>query len=238
MTSFMNTSRPWDMGWWPRFALLTPEEERPAYQTAAWRTAPEEIRGELERLYTRLPAPSWPSPPESLCVNLAEGTFADWERYARAVSFDLVGPALPEQLAGTYGRLPTQVLKVATLLAALDWDEEHRVPCIGRHHLARAILICEEWRESAHRVIGRIGQTAEERLEQRVLAIVQSSYPHGVSFQEIRRRVAGTASGDLRSALRQLDEGGLVECVRDRAESGRGRPRERFLPAVAEEGER
>ena len=44
-------------------------------------------------------------------------------------------------------------LKVAAILAALEWPQSEPVPVVEIRHLARAESIVEDWRHSLHRAI-------------------------------------------------------------------------------------
>ena len=113
-----------------------------------------------------------------LALTLAPGVAPAWQSYRRAVGYDLLTPELDARLWNAYCHLPLQLVKVATLLAALDWvaalpptrprppapwppscsasSSPRRCPCPPNRpshpppypHLARAQLIVEGWRAS------------------------------------------------------------------------------------------
>lgn len=95
-------------------------------------------------------------------------------------------PKPPAELWGTYGRLPTAALKVAIILAALDWDGTGHAPTIGPAHWYRGQLIAENWREGAHLFYRELNDAAElDTLEQQILgAVLRQASRQG----ECRRR--------------------------------------------------
>lgn len=143
----------WSNGWWPRFGLLCPEGGKLPWARPTPHNGETALLQSLERLYRRLPKPSWPDPVMPLSVILAPGVLEHWGAYAKAVGHDLLTPDLDERLYGTYGRMPTQVLQLATSLPAMDWPRNQDAPTIELSHLARAMDTGERWRASAHRVL-------------------------------------------------------------------------------------
>ena len=64
MAGHFNHQRLWDNGWWPRFAILTPEG-RPPYQEANGMRRPDDLTNRLQKLITRLPnSTKFPEPPQ------------------------------------------------------------------------------------------------------------------------------------------------------------------------------
>jgi Protein of unknown function (DUF3987) len=225
----LSQERLWGMGWFPRFALLSPDIERPPWRRAVHAEPPPELFRGLRDLYQRLPLPTWPEPPQARTVSLGRGVHADLERYSKAVSYDLIRPGLDHRLWATYGRLPTQALKIAIILAALDWKDDTAVPRIERHHMARAFVITEQWRASAHRVVATAAQSTRDQLAARVLGAIPDA-GNGPSARDLSRSV-GVGRDDLLQALKLLEQSG--EVVRLKQPSGHkgGRPTERFLRA-------
>lgn len=220
--------RLWAMGWWARFALLTPDRERAEWARAEEREFPSELMTTLTDLYGRLPRTEWPSTPDPICVMLGSSVFDDHERYSRAMH-ELIGPALPERLAGVYGRLPGQVLKVAIILAALDWPRNREAPTVERHHWARAVEIVERWRASAHRLVTVTQRSAGDQLADRILSLLPSYGPQGATVREAHRRMSGADTGQIRVALEGLERDGLVARVHVVPSARGGRPTERFV---------
>jgi hypothetical protein len=222
----------WSNGWWPRFAILTPAE-RPAWQDATATERPPSLKNGLERLFKRLPNETkFPDPPSTLTVSLGNGVFEAWSKYNRALSHDLLTDDLPEQLHGSYGRLPTQALKVAMILAALDWKENTGAPVIEMPQLARGIMIAETWRASVHRALATASETDFTRTAERVLKVIAKYTPSGgASMREICRDMRDKRPGDIQVAVGELELAGLIQMAERPEKPGRGRPTDRYILA-------
>ena len=189
MAGHFNHQRLWDNGWWPRFAILTPEG-RPPYQEANGMRRPDDLTNRLQKLITRLPnSTKFPEPPQQLTVGIGSGVHTLWDLYQKATTYDLITENLPDKLHGAYGRLPTHALKVAMILAALDWPENSPAPRIELNHMTKAILITETWRDSVHRAIGTTTETEITKINQRVLKVITSYGTAGVSDRDIYRHM-------------------------------------------------
>jgi hypothetical protein len=221
----MTAERLWGMGWWARFALLTPEPERPAWRDAIETPRPKAIVDGLLSLYDRLPAAQWPEQTKAQTVHLGAGVFDHWNRYNKALSCDLLTEELPGQLWGSYGRLPTMALKVAMILAALDWQPE--TPCkIELPHLARALEITEAWRASAHRAIETANANEVDVIFKRIMRQL-AKHPSGATVRDIYRFIKDKSPAVIEAALGEMVLAGLIE--ESEPEQGkRGRPVKRF----------
>ena len=187
----------WDLGWWPSFALIVPEPGRPAWQLPAPTPEPPAHLPTLVRLFQKLPGNGQPDHYRPCQVELAPGVAAAWLRYQRALAYDLLTPDLDARLWNAYSQLPVQLIKVATLLAALDWvaslppdpppapktrgrakpqdvpapeDGPGDRPTITLPHLARAQSIVEAWRASLHRALAAGRAAASGDLDARLSA--------------------------------------------------------------------
>ena len=118
--------------------------------------------------------------------------------------------ALDDRLRAVYGRLHIQALKIAILLAALDWADDgcRDRPVVALAHWYRAQQIAESWRASAHRLLYELGESEELRLEERVLRLLQA-HPDGLSARSLYRALRTTHKPMMEAlgALEQ-DEGG------------------------------
>jgi hypothetical protein len=228
MAEHLGVDRLWSMGWWPRFALLTPETERPEWQEATGCSieARDAVAAPLRRLYERLPQPIWPEPPEAVGVTLGPGVFEAWAKYNRACGHELLTSDLDGRLWGTYGRLPTQALKVSMLLAALDWGTTPG-PCIDLRHLARAMQIAETWRASAHRVIEVATSTEWGRFRLRVLRQLAKAGSDGATLRDVYRQMQDMRPGDIEETLQQMVTAEEVEVMPTPA-GKRGQPTKRY----------
>ena len=178
----------WLSGFWPRFALLYPDKERPDYQYVRERPeTPAGLTEHLNRLACNLlPYPAFPRPPEAQAVKLSGDALGAWERYSKAVGYDLLTNELDEKLWGLYGRLPVQGVKVATVLAALDWDGED-TPVITLAHWAKAQQIVEGWRASVHRLLVPEQAQAEQAFEEKLMDVVRRFGDPGMTARNVAR---------------------------------------------------
>ena len=219
----MNAERLWAMGWWPRFALLA-SNGRPDWQRAQERAEPGEIIGKLKELYARLPRAQWPAQAEAKTVGMAHGVYELWERYNKAISYDCVNDSLDQQLWPAYGRFPVHCLKIAVILAALDWNEG-KAPVIEMNHLGRAMQICETWRTSVHRSRQLANESAFDKLQQRVLYQIGRREPKGASLNELWKAMKDCEPEEIERVLNTLVK---LEEVEPEQTTGRGRPTTRY----------
>jgi len=226
----MVSERLWAMGWWPRFAILSPAAN-PEWKTPTDLEEPEAIVDALRHLLAWLPTTSWPDPPPAVSVCLADGVYEGWEVYNKAMRYDLLKEYLDSHLWGSYGRLPTQALKIATCLAAVDRDRTGGV-VITQDHLDRAIRIAEDWRSSAHRLVDSVAaanfQNTYQSLGPKILKILAEKEPEGATQREICKRLRKSTPDEVSETLRQLEVAGLVERCQAQAPIQRGRPSNRY----------
>ncbi len=227
----LTSERLWAMGWWPRFVILTPDTDKPEWQRSQEPGDPP-IEA-LVNLYERLPLPAWPDPPEAQSVTLGIGAYGAWEAYNRAVGYELLTDGdVPEMLWGAYGRLAEHALKVAMLLAALDWKGGTESPCIELRHLARAIAITETWRASAHRAISKTQVTQLDRVQQRIVRQLSKAGPAGMTYRNLRQGMRDMRANELKEALYDLCEMNTTE--EEDWQNPRGGPKTKVFRLVSE----
>lgn len=215
-----------------RFSLLTPEadyKERPAPKDSH---TPTDLAARLKRLHERLPEPPMPDALGEKKTSEAWSLSADiwtacraYEQALRAMTAP--NASLNDRLRGIYGRLHVQAIKVAILLAAMDWSDED-----GQQHLTvtsahwyRAQQIVEDWRASAHRLLADLGENEEGRLENRVLGLLKSCGGNA-TVRDLYRTLRSPRKAVLET-LKALEDDGRVIRVQN-AYSGRGRPPEKY----------
>lgn len=231
MASYLQSDRLWSMGWWPRCALLTPETDRPAWQVARNVEQPANLVEGLAKLNAMLPQASWPDPPQAQSVVLGSGVHAAIERYAKAVRYDLLDEALDRRLHGTYGRLPAQLIKVATLVAAMDLASGVvRMPnvTIELPHVAWAMNVVEDWRASAHRVLVRVDESEHDRLRRQVVAVVERHLPDGASMRDLKKALPRISEAQVSLALGELTAEQVLKEVPAKPGPKGGRPTVRY----------
>jgi hypothetical protein len=227
----------WSNGFWPRFAMLTPDTAFPTYAKPTNDGPPDNtITWPLEKLLKRLPTTIWPDIPVPLTVSLGPGVFQHWERFNQALSYDMLKDGVDERLYGTYGRMPTQVIKVAMLLAAIDWEghpgDEVPPPRIELRHLHRAITIAEGWRASAHRALGQSAVADENVRLTRLVRQVGRAGPKGASLRDLGRAMRDVKASEVKSLLElALESDQIREVPAAASTGGRGWPTLRYRVA-------
>lgn len=155
---------------------------------------------------------------QSTAVEIEPAAWTQWERYSKAVGWDLLAPTsqrlVPERLHPSYGRLGTLLIKVATLLAALD---AARLPVVIQPaHVYRAQSITETWRANLHRLTAELRRLNTDDDVQDLRAALTAAQGAWVGGRELYRTL-GLSKEDLEKAIKALGES--VE-VRER--QGRG----------------
>lgn len=228
MAPHLTSERLWAMGFWSRFAILTPDGF-PDWKEAQERNEPPALKAELQRLYSRLPTPAWPYPPEAKTVTLGSGVHDAWRVYNKTHSHTLLKTGkIDDKLFGTYGRLPGIALKVATILAALDWPHGLNAPTIEAAHMMRAISICEGWRASAHRAMTMAVTCEIDRLRARILRQLGMAGTQGMTFRDLYKALTDQKTQRIEDTLYQMVKNG--EVIAKDWQSPKGGPKtKRFL---------
>jgi len=243
MATHLRNPLHWRNGLWARFALVCSDEVRDWQFWPEPLPYPEPLVQGLRTLATELlPMPKaaltevdiaksgkdaqpvklvvMEEPLVSHRVQMSEWAWAQWERYARAVSFDMLrdeSAILSKRLFASYGRLGTMTVKVAMILAAFD-AEQLPVQVEGRH-MYRAQTIVEEWRASLHQVM-ETAQVAENPDRARILQALASAETEWVSRRNLLRSLNATWS-DLQPTVEDLVNSGEIE---SRATDRKGPP--------------
>ena len=210
----------WYDGLFARFALLTPKAppERPRNDYERPRPPyPPRLVEDVSRLaHSLLPVPAFPAPVEARDVDMTDEAKAAWWRYYVAVTYDLLAGSSPpnRQLWGSYGRLPTQALKIALILAALDWASgRQQEPQLTLTHYATGQVIAETWRASAQRLLHTLSRSqvaAEHSREDRILQMIQAAGSSGITARNIYRAL-GLRRAEFDLAVAGLVRDGLVQ---------------------------
>jgi len=224
----------WQIGFWPRFVLLVPERMFPEKIQHSEELIPRPAT--LDRAITRLlgflPEPEEPSfgtphgePPKSIAATRSTEVWKRWTQYNDALSHTLQNPDLmpDSRLRVLYGRLPVKLLKVMTLLAALDWDGQGG-PRVEMCHFARAHQICEDWRASAHRFVEVMdrplaGEDRERRLLNTIRTLTDDA-SHAATTREIQRST-GWPRDQVDALLDQMQKDGMIESTENESKRTR-----------------
>lgn len=141
--------------------------------------------------------------------------------YTKAVYHDMIDDELDERLHGNYRRMHVQALKIALALACMDWAQagaSGRVT-IEIGHFALAQQLVETARESLHRLMPVLSQSADSRTHRDLLNILRHT-PEGMTVRDIVRRT-GKNTSEVRSALEVLAESGEIEVSDYKPSTGR-----------------
>lgn len=219
----------WHDGLFARFGLLTPESPpaRPGDDFERSRPPyPPHLLADLTRLANaRLPIQKFPDPVLARDVEMSDDAKAAWWQYFVALTHTLLTSDNPpaHQLWGNYARLPAQALKIALILAALDWGcGDQQEPRLTLPHYARAQGIAERWRASAHRLLDMLSNrevAAEFGKEDRILQLVRGAGPKGIAARDLYRTLKLRRT-DFDDLVAGLSRDGLIQSIQ--IESARG----------------
>ncbi len=223
----------WFNGNLARFGLLTPEpdyQERPAPKDSQ---TPTNLANRLRQLHERLPEPPLPDAlgekKTAESWSLSADIWTPCRAYEQALrAMTAPSSSLDDRLRAVYGRLHVQAIKVAILLAAMDWSDEDGGlphPKVTAAHWYRAQQIVEDWRASAHRLLADLGENEEGRLENRVLSLLKAC-GGSATVRDLYRALRSPRKTVLET-LKALEDDGRVIRVQN-AYSGRGRPPEKY----------
>ncbi len=185
--------RNWGNGLWARFALVTPKDLPPFVFWPDKIEAPASLVDPIKKLaFEKLPIPDQADPDSQqkyLEVELGAGVWDAWKAYTKATMRDLlVGGEVTAQAAASYGRIGTHAMKIAMLLATVDWiDSKDKSPRVKLGHWARGQMIAEEWRASLHRMLeAPATESIANQEERKVLKVIGKAKPSkGVTRREI-----------------------------------------------------
>jgi hypothetical protein len=218
----------WSNGLWARFAMVTPQKDIPD-----WHFFPTDVKippglsSQLNRLaFKALPVPNVKEtagdvqvePPPALQVILDADVYPAWEAYAKGIGYDLLlEGSVDRRLYPSYGRLYIAAMKVAILLASIDWadqPERGKSPRVRLSHWYQGQAIAETWRESVHRMLNDFAAGEEHNQEQNLLRILRRSSLEGMTAREIGQ-MAHIKREIVETQLLVMEQDGLVERVQN-----------------------
>lgn len=216
----------WNNGLWARFALVTPQKTIPDWHFFPDKVEkPEALAGHLRKLaFKALPKTKVEelagevrvAMPEAISALISPEVFQAWERYAKAIGYDLLLEGVVDQrLWPSYGRLYVSAMKVAMLLATSDWalnPNADAVPVIRLAHWWQAQAIAETWRESAHRLLHEFGNNEERDQEEQILRVLRRAEKKGLTPREVGQ-MAHMKRNMAEMILINLEQDGIVERV-------------------------
>jgi len=193
----------WGAGFWSRVIFVTPEAAPEYHFTTLEKIeTPPVLIEDLVRLHHALGQPGGNSPASSKEVSLEKDVFEAWKAYDKALWDLMVANQVEGKLFGNYGRLSKEALKVAVILAALDWDGKG-IPTVGKHHWARAFEISERWRVSLHRLLELIEVSSGGLLRDKILDILAVEQ-RWLTARDIARKLGYQAGSDVEAELKAM----------------------------------
>ena len=230
------TDSEWEDGLMARFLCLTPTEaeikcvlnsnDLDAYDF------PDDLKARLMRIYSAFPMPpditalhslDEPQPHPMLNALMDTAVFDRFNAYYAALH-DLTDPKrnLDDRLRGNYGRFASIALKLALILAIMDWADEgaQGSPRISEAHWARGQMLAEDYRASVHRLIDTLSVGQDIKNEQKILDFIARTGDRPPSAREILRGSGVKTRKEVDATLAALAEDGAIEAV-ERRTAGR-----------------
>lgn len=227
----------WHDGFWPRFAIISPEEGEEASVEHRPQTGyhiPGSLLLPLHAWHTRLGMPEvrvepltdakgkptgvWQATIGALPqheVAIEASVYDAYKAYNSGLLALLKAGDVSQDYDASYGRFHEKALRIALLLAAFGGDSS-----IGRHHWAYAQRITEQWRRNLHALVGRIAEdhplSREEQAEQKILAYLERSGQS--TARELQRMLQALTSVELARLLEAMVKTGHLV----RRKEGRG----------------
>jgi hypothetical protein len=233
------TDSEWESGLMARFVALTPAEKEMPYivsdPSPEFDQMTEGLKSRLLRIHN-----AFPTPPEwealyssdetvhlpSIDVMLEPDVMKHFNAYSKAMH-ELTDPrdGLDERLRGNYGRFPVLTVKLSMILTLMDWVENGAkdVPRISVAHWARAQMLSEEYRASAHRLLAELNVSQDVKNEQKILDfIVRVQKGKPPTKREIHRGTGIKNRKEAYTAVEALVESGILDSVERKSSRGRG----------------
>jgi predicted transcriptional regulator len=215
------TEESWENGNYARYLMMfrdKPLDYDPSYIKVA---PPQELIRPLTALHDALPRiqtietldgddePVF----QPVTAAMSREAFDQYHAYTKAVFYDMLDD-LDDRLHGNYRRLHIQALKMALALAALDWSQRGAKAGdlrVELGHFAIGQTLAELGRDSLHRMMPVLSQSADSRTQRDILSLIMHERD-GLTVREIVRRT-GKKTREVRMALDVLKESGDIEIV-------------------------
>lgn len=221
----------WGNGLWARFCLIMPSEIPEWIFWPKHMDIPNSVTEPIKKLaFEKLAVPkslddssvTGPDEVETLSVDLSNGVFEAWEAYSKATRYDLLkaGEVNP-QVYASYGRIGVHAIKVAMLLATMDWIDTKTVklPRVTLGHYAKGQMIAESWRASLHRMIeSPATESTDESNERKVIKYLAKS-GDSETLRNLYRHTR-IDRDDLEKIVLRLVSDGMV--IQEKIQSARG----------------
>ncbi|MBE2272543.1 MAG: DUF3987 domain-containing protein [Anaerolinea sp.] len=244
------TDSEWEDGLMARFLCLTPTEREIKCvlngHNLDTHEFPADLKTRLLRVYNAFPMPpdefalhdlDEPVKHPAISATMEPAVFDLFNAYYAALH-DMTDPRrnLDDRLRGNYGRFPTMALKLALILATMDWTDEGmpNTPRITTAHWARGQMLAEEYRASVHRLLDELSIGVDVKNEKKVLDFIARHGERPPSARDILRGAGVKSRKEIDATLAALVEDGVIEVI-ERKGIGAGRPSKgyRLTPIIS-----
>jgi hypothetical protein len=230
------TDSEWEDGLMARFLCLTPTEREIKYvvnaDTLEGYDFPVDLKARLLRIYHAFPMPpdtvalhrlDAPQPHPALSATIESSVFEHFNQYYAALH-EMTDPRrnLDDRLRGNYGRFSTIALKLALILAIMDWadDGAASAPRVTEPHWAKGQLLAETYRASVHRLVDELSIGLDVKNEEKVLDFIARTPDRAPSAREILRGAGIKTRKEVDATLTALLGDGAIDAV-ERRTAGR-----------------
>ena len=230
------TDSEWEDGLMARFLCLTPTEREIKCvlngQNLDTHEFPSDLKTRLLRIYNAFPMPpdefalhdlDEPVKHPAIGATMEQAVFDLFNAYYAALH-DMTDPRrnLDDRLRGNYGRFSTMALKLALILAIMDWTDEgmQNAPRITTAHWARGQMLAEEYRASVHRLLDELSIGVDVKNEKKVLDFIARNGERPPSARDILRGAGVKSRKEIDATLAALVEDGVIE-IAERKTGGR-----------------
>lgn len=230
------TDGEWEDGLMARFLCLTPTEREIKCvlngHNLDTHEFPADLKTRLLRVYNAFPMPpdefalhdlEEPVKHPAISATMEPAVFDLFNAYYAALH-DMTDPRrnLDDRLRGNYGRFSTMALKLALILAIMDWTDEgqQNTPRITTAHWARGQMLAEEYRASVHRLLDELSIGIDVKNEKKVLDFIARNGERPPSARDILRGAGVKSRKEVDATLAALIDDGVIE-IAERKTGGR-----------------
>jgi len=233
------TDSEWEDGLMARFLCLTPTEKEIKCvlndHNLDTQEFPHDLKARLLRIYNAFPMPpdefalhslEEPVRHPAISATMDRAVFDLFNAYYTALH-QMTDPrrSLDDRLRGNYGRFSTMALKLALILAIMDWADAgaNQAPRITTAHWARGQMLAEDYRASVHRLLDELSIGLDVKNEKKVLDFITRNGEQPPSARDILRGAGVKSRKEIDATLTALLDDGVIEVV-ERKGTGAGRP--------------
>ncbi|MBW4438475.1 MAG: DUF3987 domain-containing protein [Pleurocapsa minor GSE-CHR-MK-17-07R] len=230
------TDSEWEDGLMARFLCLTPTEREIKCvlngHNLDTHEFPADLKTRLLRVYNAFPMPldeaalhdlDEPVKHPAISAKMDPAVFDLFNAYYAALH-DMTDPRrnLDDRLRGNYGRFSTMALKLALILAIIDWVDAgtQNAPRITTAHWARGQMLAEEYRASVHRLLDELSIGVDVKNEKKVLDFIARHGERPPSARDVLRGAGVKSRKEVDATLSALIEDGVIE-IAERKTGGR-----------------